>query len=128
MSDGIVMVKVVMPFLSASLTVNGVCPLAPNVLLCRSMSQTNGPVPVSLTWLMVIFKVLPLVTVVTCLAVRAVSVVAPISILPPSTVRPHSLTTLAVISASEMKFASAGFVRSTIFELEMCRDDKDGLE
>lgn len=48
----------------------------------------------------------PALTWVTCLAARAFSVFSPMSMLPVSSVRPHSLTTLLAISWSRMMVVS----------------------
>lgn len=71
------------------------------------MSQVKGPVPLALRWSMVILTLEPFVTLVTLPAASAFSVFSPMSMFPPSMVRPHSLTTFLVISSSLMKLASA---------------------
>lgn len=112
---GIVTVSVTLPVALSALpcaTLSGVWPVA-SVLPVSSMSQVKGPVPLALRWSMVSFTLLPFVTCVTAPAASAFSVFSPTSMLPPTRVRPHSLTTLVVISASEMKFASVLSVELT---------------
>lgn len=106
-------VMIPFPFASDSLTVNGVWPVTPIELPVGSMSHVNGPAPCSLTCLMKTLTRLPAVVCVTFPSARAFSVCSPMSILPPCRVRPHSLTTLVLISTSEMKLASSALLEST---------------
>lgn len=96
------------PFTPGTLlvTCNGVWPVAPMEFPVGSMSQLKGPAPSALTWWIVTVSWLPALTCVTALAARAFSVFSPTSILPEISVLPHSLTTLAVISASRIRVAS----------------------
>jgi len=101
------------PFCAAdSVTVKFVWPLKPLAFPLRSISQVYGPAPLSSTWLIATATLLPDLTEVTVLASNCPSVCSPISMLPPSKVRPHSLTTLVVISSKLMILASLA-VRST---------------
>lgn len=108
-SDGMVTARVIFPVPleeSVSFTVKAVCPSAPSAFPVGSRSHVYGPAPSALTWSILTVTVLPLVTDVTVLLANWSSVLAPMSILPASKVRPHSLTTLAEISASLMILAS----------------------
>lgn len=97
-------------------TSSATCPLVPDAFEVWSKSHVYGPVPLALTWLIVTFNLPPCVTFVTSSEAKASSVFSPISMLPFASVRPHSLTTLAEISASEMKLASVESEESTIID------------